>query len=73
MLFHLTAHHSLGQIQSLTRNSLGQDYVVNYNKDIGDTFSEIYRRAIINHEVAHMWFGDLVTQVSSRFVVCSIW
>lgn len=41
----------------------GQDYVVNYNKDIGDTFSEIYRRAIINHEVAHMWFGDLVTQV----------
>jgi len=41
----------------------GQDYVVNYNRDIGDTFSDIYRRAIINHEVAHMWFGDLVTQM----------
>lgn len=40
----------------------GQDYVVNYNRKMGDTFLEIYRRAVINHEVAHMWFGDLVTQ-----------
>ena len=42
---------------------LAREDIANFNPAIHDAKWELQKRVIIDHEVAHMWFGNLVTAV----------